>query len=120
MEGPVGLIVARRVIDKRIAIDLAAEQPDGLHVGICGSSSPVPDIPSYHASPEDAAKIARKAGVRHLVLTHVIPPVPVSYLNAAYLGDAGKFFEGPITVGTDGLLFVMPADSEVIRLERLL
>ncbi len=78
------------------------------------------DIPSYHASPEDAAKIARKAGVRHLVLTHVIPPVPVSYLNAAYLGDAGKFYDGPITVGTDGLLFVMPADSDVIRLEELL
>jgi ribonuclease Z len=78
------------------------------------------DIPSYHASPEDAAKIARKAGVRHLVLTHVIPPVPLGYLNAAYLGDAGKFYDGPITVGTDGLLFVMPADSDVIRLERLL
>ncbi len=77
-------------------------------------------IPSYHASPEDAAKIAHEAGVRHLVLTHVIPPVPISYLNAAYLGDAGKFYDGPITVGTDGLLFVMPADSNEIRLEKLL
>ena len=65
-------------------------------------------------------KIARKAGVRHLVLTHVIPPVPISYLNAAYLGDAGKLYDGPITVGTDGLLFVMPADSDVIRIRDLL
>ena len=66
------------------------------------------------------SKIAQEAGVRHLVLTHVIPPVPLAYLNAAYLGDAGKFYDGPITVGRDGLLFVMPADSDVIRLEQLL
>jgi ribonuclease Z len=55
-------------------------------------------IPSYHASPEDAAKVAAEAGVRHLVFTHIIPPIPLSYLNAAYLGDAGKFYDGPITV----------------------
>jgi ribonuclease Z len=77
-------------------------------------------IPSYHASPEDAARIARLAGARHLVLTHIVPPIPLSYLNAAYLGDAGKFYDGPITVGTDGLFFVMPADSDLIRLQELL
>ena len=78
------------------------------------------DITSYHTAPEDAAKIARQAGVRHLVFYHIIPPLPLSYLDAAFLGDAGKFYEGPITVGTDGLLFVMPADSDVIRLRKLL
>ncbi len=78
------------------------------------------DIPSYHTRPEDAAKIAQEAGVRHLVFYHIVPPLPLSYLNAAYLGDAGKFYDGPITVGTDGLLFVMPADSDAIRLKKLL
>ena len=78
------------------------------------------DIPSYHISPEDAAKLAQQAGVRHLVFVHIIPPLPIAYLDAAFLGDAGKFYEGPITVGTDGLLFVMPADSDVIRLQKLL
>jgi ribonuclease Z len=78
------------------------------------------DIPSYHTTPEDAAKIARQAGARHLVFTHIVPPLPIAYLNAAFLGDAGKFYDGPITVGTDGLLFVMPADSDVILLRELL
>jgi len=78
------------------------------------------DIPSYHTTPEEAAKIAQEAGVRHLVFTHIIPPIPIAYLNAAFLGDAGKFYDGPITVGTDGLFFVMPADSDVIRIQKLL
>ena len=78
------------------------------------------DIPSYHTTPEEAAKLASQAGVRHLVFYHIVPPVPHPYLDAAFLGDAGDFYDGPITVGTDGLLFVMPAESEVIRVRRLL
>jgi ribonuclease Z len=78
------------------------------------------DIPSYHTAPEDAAKIARQAGVRHLAFYHIIPPLPFSYFNAAYLGGADTFYEGPMTVGTDGLLFSLPADSDVIGLQRLL
>jgi ribonuclease Z len=78
------------------------------------------DIPSYHSTPEEAAKIAREAGVRHLVFNHIVPGTAVSYLNAAFLGDAGKHYDGPITVGKDGLLFVMPANSEEIRIRDLL
>jgi len=78
------------------------------------------DIPGYHTTPEEAAKIARQAAVRHLVFTHIIPPLPIAYLNAAFLGDAGKLYDGPITVGRDGLLFVMPADTDLILLKKLL
>jgi ribonuclease Z len=78
------------------------------------------DIPDYHTTPEDAARIAQEAGARHLVFVHIAPAIPISYLNAAYLGDAGDYYDGPITVGTDGLLFVMPADSDVIRTKELL
>ncbi len=78
------------------------------------------DIPDYHSTPEDAARIAQEAGARHLVFTHIVPPIPLSYLNAAYLGDANEYYAGPITVGTDGLLFVMPAGSDEIRLQELL
>jgi ribonuclease Z len=74
------------------------------------------DILNYHTSPEEAARIARDAGVRHLILYHVIPPLPVSILNPAFLGDAGKFFSGPITIGVDGLFFSLPAGSrEIIK-----
>jgi ribonuclease Z len=72
------------------------------------------DIQNYHTSPEEAAKIAKEAGVRHLLLTHLIPPLPVSDLKAAFLGDAKKFYHGPITIGEDGMIFSMPTGSKKI------
>ena len=73
------------------------------------------DILRYHASPEDAAAMARDAGAGHLLLTHILPPLPVSSLKPAFLGDAGKLFSGPITIGEDGMLFSLPAGSNDIR-----
>lgn len=78
------------------------------------------DIPSYHTTPEDAARIAQQAGVRQLVMYHVIPALPIAYLNGAYLGDAPKIFSGPITVGTDGMMFSMTPGSTTITQRQLL
>ena len=36
---PLGLAVAQRVADSRIAADAMQELPDGLHVGLCGAGS---------------------------------------------------------------------------------
>ena len=78
------------------------------------------DIPSYHTRPEDAAALAAQAGVTQLVFYHTIPPLPVSYLNAAFLGDSASRFKGPITVSTDGLLVSLPAGTKEIRHRNLL
>ena len=73
------------------------------------------DILNYHATPEQAAESASRAGVKHLVLTHLVPPMPSSIFYPAFLGDAGDRFDGPITVGEDGMLFTLPAGSGDIR-----
>ena len=78
------------------------------------------DIPSYHTTPENAARVAQQAGVRYLMFYHVIPPLPLTYLNAAFLGDAPKIYKGPITVGQDGMLLSMPVGSKTITLRELL
>lgn len=78
------------------------------------------DIPSYHTTPEDAAKLATQAGVKALVFYHTIPPLPVSYLNAAFLGDARKLYSGPITVSTDGLLVTLASGATTIAQRNLL
>jgi ribonuclease Z len=78
------------------------------------------DIPSYHSAPQDAARIARQAGVRRLVFYHMIPPLPFAYLNAAFLGDAPGIFKGPIDVGKDGMLFSLPAGGAAIAVRQLL
>jgi ribonuclease Z len=84
----------------------------GQKIGRLNTSKILGDILNYHASPEDAAKLARDAGVRHLLLTHILPPLPVSDLKAVFLGDSKKFYKGPITVGEDGMLFSLPTGNK--------
>ncbi len=73
------------------------------------------DILGYHASPEDAARAASGAGVKRLVLYHIVPPLPSAFLDAAFLGDAPSLFGGPIRVAEDGLLISLPAGGSEIR-----
>jgi len=72
------------------------------------------DILTYHTFPEEAARIAHEADVRYLVLHHIIPPMPMNFLNSAFLGDSRKYYKGPITVGEDGMIFSMPPNSTKI------
>ncbi len=73
------------------------------------------DILDYHASPEDAARAAKNANARALVLYHLVPPLPSSLLNAAFLGDAPGQYSGPIRVAEDGLLISLPAGGTTIN-----
>ncbi|RJR49650.1 MAG: MBL fold metallo-hydrolase [Desulfobacteraceae bacterium] len=78
------------------------------------------DILSYHTFSEEAARIARDANVRQLVLSHIIPPTPMAFFNSAFLGDSRDYYDGPITVGVDGMLFSMPPNSTKILKKWLL
>lgn len=73
------------------------------------------DILDYHASPAQAAESAKVAGVRMLVLTHIVPSMPSSYMNAAFLDGAEAHVEHPILVGEDGQYFSLPARSTAIE-----
>ncbi len=78
------------------------------------------DIQDYHASPEQAAESAKAAGAQMLVLSHLVPPLPLSYLYPAFLGDAENRFDGPIVVGEDGMLFSLPPKSKAIERSNLM
>jgi ribonuclease Z len=78
------------------------------------------DILTYHTFPEEAARIARDANVRHLILFHIIPPTPMAFFNSAFLGNSRDYYDGPITVGVDGMLFSMPPNSTKILKKWLL
>lgn len=88
--------------------------------GIKNTAKITRDILDYHASPEVAAESANKAGVKTLVLTHIVPPVPSRFFHPAFLGDAAAGFGGEIIVGEDGMLFSLPADSKAIARKRLM
>ena len=74
------------------------------------------DILTYHTFPEEAARIARDADVHHLVFHHLIPPIPVAILNSAFIGDSKKYYDGPITVGVEGMLFsLLPNTKKILK-----
>lgn len=72
------------------------------------------DILSYHTAPEDAARIAERAGARYLLLTHIIPPLPIRALEGPFLGDSRKLYSGQLRVGHDGDLISLPAGGDEI------
>jgi ribonuclease Z len=72
------------------------------------------DIPSYHTSPLETAELAHEAGVKHLLLYHVLPPLPVTGLEAAFVEGMDDVYSGPITVGRDGTFVSMPSGSDEI------
>lgn len=76
------------------------------------------DIPSYHASPEDAARAASEAGAKELVYYHMIPPLTARVLHALWLGNSRDKFTGPITIGEDGMLISLPADGREVHYSR--
>lgn len=74
------------------------------------------DIVDYHASPREAAGIAGKAGVGGLVLTHIVPPLPLKGLEGPFLAGCEELYSGPIWIARDGDLFSLPAGSrEIVR-----
>lgn len=75
------------------------------------------DIRNYHTSPEEAAEIAQRAGVRMLVFNHIVPPLPSRFLDARFLGDASSRYDGPIRVGVDGDWFSLPTGSTTIEVD---
>lgn len=78
------------------------------------------DIIDYHSTPEQAADAAKAAGVKALVLNHIVPPMPLKFAYPAFLGDAPDHFSGQITVGEDGMMFSLPAGSSDITKKGLL
>lgn len=78
------------------------------------------DILNYHTSPDQAADIATKAGVKALLLNHVVPPLPLRALEGPFLGDAREIFTGQLWLARDGDLIGLPAGGSDITHKRLL
>jgi ribonuclease BN (tRNA processing enzyme) len=58
-----------------------------------------------HVTPEDIGKMAAKAGVKAVVMTHIGPSVDPNDDYQRYIGEAKKHFSGPITIAKDLMKF---------------
>jgi ribonuclease Z len=65
------------------------------------------DAHTYHAPIEAMAETAQQAGVRHLVISHMLPPVAHEH-EAQFTAGLDQIFSGKITVGRD--LLRIPSD----------
>ncbi|MBU2549566.1 MAG: MBL fold metallo-hydrolase [Proteobacteria bacterium] len=77
------------------------------------------DIPTYHATPVQAAETAREAGVKMLALAHITPPLPNWMARNMFMKGVKAAWAGETVLGEDGLLFRLPAGSGKIEIQEL-
>lgn len=109
------VLVHEALQPKLVAMMTAALDAKGLK----NTAQITRDILNYHTTPDQAAEAAREAGVRRLILSHIVPSIPSAHFYPAFLGDAPKRFPGPIIVGEDGMLFSLPAGGSAIEERKL-
>lgn len=114
-----GLVAAAEGTDLLLHDALNPEMVDILRkanerVGADRMAQVLHDVQDYHASPVDAARAARDASAKALVLTHIAPPLPSRLLHPLFLKGTSDAYDGPITIAADGSLFSLPAGTEAI------
>jgi ribonuclease Z len=72
------------------------------------------DIPGYHTSPVDAARIANAAKVRLLVFSHIIPILPNGFAEKLFLRGVSDVRPDGVRLGHDGLVLKLPAGTNRI------
>jgi len=74
---------------------------DRLVAGVPNASSLKKSIMSHHTSAEDAGRVAKAAGVKTLVLSHLVPAEDPEVTDQMWIDAAKKHFDGKIIVGKD-------------------
>jgi ribonuclease Z len=73
------------------------------------------DILDYHTTPVEAAELATETGAKHLLLTHIVPPLPVPGLDVVFLDGVSDAYAGGVTLGRDGTLVSLPSGSQEVE-----
>ena len=115
-----GLVTAAEGTDLLLHDALNAEMAEILRrvneqAGLARLSQILRDIQDYHATPVDAARAARDAHVRSLVLTHIAPALPSRVLHPLFLKGTADVYDGPITIARDGMQFSLAAGTDTIE-----
>ncbi len=74
---------------------------DRLVAAVPNASTLKESILSHHTSAEDAGRIAQAAGVKTLVLSHLVPPEDPLVTEQMWLDAARAHFDGEVIVGRD-------------------
>jgi len=81
----------RANFERRVAAGAYADNPEGVWKHIIET----------HSSTEDTGRMAAEAGVKTLVLTHLLPGAMLDVTDDVYLDGIRKHFDGEVIVGQD-------------------
>jgi len=67
------------------------------------SAKMVEDTLDYHTDTGELGKLAQRAGVKKLVLTHLVPPPRNFLIRRTFEKGVGEFYKGELIVGEDSM-----------------
>src|SRR4051794_27402523 len=74
---------------------------DRLVAGVRNAATLKKSIMSHHTTVEDAGRVAQRAGVKLLVLSHLVPSDDSAISDQMWIDAARVHFSGPVIVGKD-------------------
>ena len=74
---------------------------DRLVAGVPNATALKDSIMSHHTTAEDAGRAAQRAGVKMLVLSHLVPADDPSVTDQMWIDAARRHFRGTVVVGKD-------------------
>ena len=78
-----------------------ASAVDRLVSGVPNATTLKRSIMSHHTTAEDAGRVAQRAGVKTLVLSHFVPPDDPAITDQMWIDAARTHFRGTVVVGKD-------------------
>jgi len=76
------------------------------------------DVLDYHTTPVEAAEIANKANVKHLVFYHLNPAPRNSIMENMFVRGVNDI-RGDWTLSKDGTMVILPFNSDKIEITKI-
>jgi ribonuclease BN (tRNA processing enzyme) len=95
------LVALARGADVLVHDALYPEAIDRLVANVPNAPALKRSILSHHTSAEDAGRVAQAAGVRTLVLSHLVPAEDPAVTHQMWIDAASVHFDGTVIVGQD-------------------
>ncbi len=78
------------------------------------------DIQDYHIRTDEVGKVATDAGIDNIVITHILPTLPIKMMENAFINRVEKNYDGKVYLANDGTMIKMPVNSDKVYIKELL